>query len=139
LKAKWREAKAHLSRTSIARGFIMSPHVSDRELLEQLMIDLAVIKDKLPLLERISDCLINLKENCRVRHEELEKARHDRHRKHEARFAEIETGYQVIQAVHEIKDTWNARQRALFWSAAVAVATGAQVLAMIIIHFVSRF
>jgi hypothetical protein len=117
----------------------MSPHVSDRELLEQLMIDVAVIKDKLPLLERISDCLINLKENCRVRHDELEKERHDRHRTHEARFAEIETGYQVIQAVHEIKDTWNARQRGLFWSAAVAVATGAQALAMIIIHFVSRF
>ncbi len=51
----------------------MSPHASDRELLEQLMVDVAVIKDKLPLLERINDCLINLKENCRIRHEELEK------------------------------------------------------------------
>ncbi len=117
----------------------MSPHVSDRELLEQLMVDVAVIKDKLPLLERISDCLINLKENCRIRHEELEKARHERHRKHEARFAGLEAAHQVIQAVHEIKDAWNARQKALFWSAAVALATGAQVLAMIIIHFVSRY
>ncbi len=117
----------------------MSPNVSDRELLEQLMVDVAVIKDKLPLLEKISDCLTNLKQNCRVRHEELEKARHERHHKHESRFAGLEASYQVTQAVHEIKESWNARQRALFWSAAVAVATGAQVLAMIIIHLLSRF
>jgi hypothetical protein len=117
----------------------MSPTASDRELLEQLMVDVAVVKDKLPLLEKISDCLINLKENCRERHEELEKARHESHQKHESRFAGLEAGYQVIQAVREVKDSWNARQKALFWSAAVAMATGAQVLATIIIHLVSRF
>ncbi|HMK35315.1 MAG TPA: hypothetical protein VK463_09635 [Desulfomonilaceae bacterium] len=117
----------------------MSHNASDRELLERLMIDVAVIKDKLPLLEKISNCLTNLKENCRVRHEELERARHEKHQKHESRFSGLEAAHQVSRAVLEMKESWNTRQRALFWSAAVAVATFGQVLATIIIHLLSSF
>lgn len=116
----------------------MSPNASERELLEQLMVDVAVIKDKLPLLDKISNCLTNLKENCRVRHEELERSRHESHQKHEARFSGLEAAYQVTQALREMKESWSARQKALFWSAAVAVATGAQVLTTLIIHLLSR-
>jgi anti-sigma factor RsiW len=116
----------------------MSPNASERELLEQLMIDVAVIKDKIPLLEKISDCLTNLKDNCRVRHEELERSRHARHQNLEARFSGLEAEYQVSQALRDMKDSWTARQKALFWSAAVAVATAAQVLTTLIIHLLSR-
>ncbi len=116
----------------------MSPNMSDRELLEQLRLDVAVIKEKLPLLEKISNCLNNLKDNCRIRHEELERARHQRHEKHEIRFSELETAQRVASTLYEARTSWSSRHRALFWSSVVAVATSAQVLATVIMHFLSR-
>jgi hypothetical protein len=116
----------------------MSPNMSDRELLEQLRLDVAVIKEKLPLLEKISSCLNNLKDNCRIRHEELERARHRRHERHEIRFSELETAQRVANTLYEAHTSWTSRHRALFWSSVAAVATSGQVLATIIIHFLSR-
>jgi hypothetical protein len=116
----------------------MSPNMSDRDLLEELRLDVAVIKEKLPLLERISNCLNNLKDNCRVRHEELERARQRRHEKHEIRFSELETAQRITHTFHEADASWTSKRRALFWSSVVAVATSAQVLATLVIHFLSR-
>ena len=116
----------------------MSPNMSDRELLEQLRLDVAVIKEKLPLLEKISNCLSNLKENCRIRHEALERARQGRHEKHEIRFSELETAQRIAHTFDEARASWMSRHRALFWSSVVAVATSAQVLATVIIHFLAR-
>jgi hypothetical protein len=116
----------------------MSPNMSDRELLEQLRLDVAVIKEKLPLLEKISNCLNNLKDSCRIRHEELERARHRRHERHEIRFSELETAQRVAHTLYDARTSWASRHRALFWSSVVAVATSAQVLATVIIHFLSR-
>ncbi len=115
----------------------MSPNMSDRELLEHLRLDVAVIKEKLPLLEKISNCLSNLKSNCRTRHEDLEKARHRRHERHEVRFSELETAQRMAHTFYEAHASWTNRHRALFWSSVVAVATSAQVLATVILHFLS--
>ncbi|MGB6065219.1 MAG: hypothetical protein WBG50_10445 [Desulfomonilaceae bacterium] len=115
----------------------MSPNMSDRELLEHLRLDVAVIKEKLPLLEKISNCLNNLKSNCRIRHEELERARHRRHERHEVRFSELETAQRMAHTFYEAHASWTNRHRALFWSSVVAVATSAQVLATVVIHFLS--
>jgi len=116
----------------------MSPNITDRELLEQLRLDVAVIKEKLPLLEKISACLNNLKDNCRIRHEALERARHRRHEKHEIRFSELETAQRVAHTFYEVRASWTTRHTAIFWSSVVAVATSAQVLATVIIHFLSK-
>jgi hypothetical protein len=112
--------------------------MSDRELLEQLRLDVAVIKEKLPLLEKISNCFHNLKDTCRIRHEELERARHERHEKHEIRFSELETAQRVAHTIYEARSSWSNRHKALFWSSVVAVATSAQVLATVVIHFLSN-
>jgi hypothetical protein len=117
----------------------MSPNMSDRELLEELRLDVAVIKEKLPLLEKIGNCLNNLKDNCRFRHEELERARQRRHEKHEIRFSELETAQRMAHTFYEARASWTNRHKALFWSSVVAVATSAQVLATVIIHFLSRY
>jgi hypothetical protein len=115
----------------------MSLNMSARELLEQLRLDVAVIKEKLPLLEKISSCLDNLKDNCRIRHEELERASQRRHEKHEIRFSELETAHRLSNSYYEAYASWASRHRALFWSSVVAVATSAQVLATVILHFLS--
>lgn len=116
----------------------MSHKSSELELLEKLNVDVAVIKDKLPLLDRISDCVMKLKDNCRIRHEALERARQDRHEKFEIRLSGLEAAQQVTHAIFETRHASNSRQRVLFWSAVVAVATSAQVVALIVAHFLSK-
>jgi hypothetical protein len=116
----------------------MYPKTSELELLEKLNVDVAVIKDKLPVLERISDCLVKLKDNCRIRHEDLERSRRDKYEKYEMRLSGLEAAQQVTHAVFTSHDSWNSRQRVLFWSAVIAVATSAQVVAIIISHFLSK-
>jgi hypothetical protein len=116
----------------------MSNKSSELELLEKLNVDVAVIKEKLPLLDKISDCLAKLKDNCRIRHETLERARQDRHEKHELRLAGLEAAQQVTHAIFETRHASSSRQKLLFWSAVVAVATSAQVVAIIVAHLLSR-
>ncbi len=116
----------------------MSHKSSELELLEKLNVDVAIIKEKLPLLEKISDCMTKLKDNCRVRHEALERARQDRHEKHEIRLAGLEAAQQVTHAIFETRHSGNTRQRFLFWSAVVAVATSAQVMAVIVAHLLAK-
>lgn len=116
----------------------MSDKSSELELLEKLNVDVAIIKEKLPLLDKISDCMTKLKDNCRIRHEALERARQDRHEKHEIRLAGLEAAQQVTHAILETRHASSSRQRLLFWSAVVAVATSAQVVAVIVAHLLTK-
>jgi hypothetical protein len=117
----------------------MSIQGSDRELLEQLRVDVAVIKNKSLVLDKIAESIERLKENCRGRHEELDRAHLERSQKHEARLSNLETAYKVSQALYKAEDMGRRRRAALFWSAVVAVATSAQVLATFILHLLSKF
>jgi hypothetical protein len=115
------------------------PSRTDRELLETLMIDVAVIKDKIPVLDRINDHLSNLKSECLRRHDDLNQAARQTQAKHEARFAGLETAQQVAKAVSQAQASWSAKRKALFWSGVVAVSTAAQVVATVLIYIFKSF
>jgi hypothetical protein len=116
----------------------MSHASVDRGPLEQLRIDVAVIKDKLPLLERINDSLSNLRENCRARHEELNRNHHDHLRKQESRILALESAHNTAQAIFESRTSWKAGRKALFWPAVMAVAASAQVLTTMLLYVLSN-
>jgi hypothetical protein len=115
------------------------PSRTDRELLETLMIDVAVIKDKISVLDRINDYLSNLKSECVKRHEDLSQAARQIQAHHEARFAGLETAHEVAKAVSQAQASWSAKRKALFWSGVVAVSTAAQVVATVLIYVIKSF
>lgn len=115
------------------------PSRTDRELLETLMIDVAVIKNKISVLDRINDSLANLKNECVRKHEELNQSARRTQAEHESRFAGLETAHEVAKAVNQAQASWSAKRKALFWSAVVAVSTAAQVVATVLISIIKSF
>ncbi len=107
---------------------------TDREILEALMIDVAVIKDKAPLLERIDQAVQSFKMDCARKHAELGAAEMARLQKCGSRFAALESARSVAEALGAAKDSWSHSRKVLFWSGVVAVATAAQVATAALIH-----
>jgi hypothetical protein len=116
----------------------MQLYRSERELLEALMVDVAVIKEKLSVLDKMGCAMANWQDECRANHRELDQAEKERCRSHEARFSALEAAHEISKAVLKAQDTWSARQKAVFWSAVVGVATFAQVITSVIFNLISK-